>query len=69
MRFLTLTLLSLATSVLARPESCESTATEKLHEGHGHNINTGDVAGAHLGLKLPGGSGCWKGQKVQKVTA
>jgi hypothetical protein len=44
--------------------SCTSNAWEKVHEGHGHNIHDGTVGGANLGLKLPGGSGCYKGQKV-----
>jgi hypothetical protein len=64
MQFYLFAILSLASSVFSRPESCESNSLEKFHEGHGHNVNTGDVAGAHLGLKLSGGSGCWKGQKV-----
>jgi hypothetical protein len=42
---------------------CQSTEWEKIHEGHGHNINDGTVAGANLGLKLPGGNGCYKGVK------
>jgi hypothetical protein len=42
---------------------CQSNAWEKVHEGHGHNINDGSVGGAPAGLKLPGGNGCYKGQK------
>lgn len=38
-----------------------STEWEKIHEGHGHNINDGTVGGQSLGLKLPGGNGCYKG--------
>jgi hypothetical protein len=44
--------------------ACQSTSWEKVHEGHGHNINDGTVSGANLGLKLPGGTGCYKGAKV-----
>jgi hypothetical protein len=44
--------------------ACQSNSWEKIHEGHGHNVNDGTVGGANLGLKLPGGSGCYKGQKV-----
>jgi hypothetical protein len=44
--------------------ACTSNAWEKVHEGHGHNIHDGTVGGANLGLKLPGGTGCYKGQKV-----
>lgn len=40
---------------------CTSTEWEKIHEGHGHNINDGTVGGQSLGLKLPGGNGCYKG--------
>jgi hypothetical protein len=43
--------------------ACESNAWEKIHEGHGHNVNDGTVGGANLGLKLPGGNGCYKGAK------
>jgi hypothetical protein len=44
--------------------ACQSTEWEKVHEGHGHNINDGTVAGQNLGLKLPGGNGCYKGVKM-----
>jgi hypothetical protein len=64
MHFFNLIILSVASLALGRPQSCQSNAWEKVHEGHGHNINTGDVGTAHLGLKLPGGSGCYKGQKI-----
>jgi hypothetical protein len=64
MHFIDLLFLSAASLVTAWPQTCQSNAIEKIHEGHGHNINTGDVGTAHLGLKLPGGSGCYKGQKV-----
>ena len=64
MHFANLVILSIASLAVAIPQSCQSNAIEKIHEGHGHNINTGDVGTAHLGLKLPGGSGCYKGQRV-----
>jgi hypothetical protein len=64
MRFSIIALLSLAGLAVAVPQGCTSNAWEKLHEGHGHNINTGDVGGAKLGLNLPGGTGCYKGEKV-----
>ena len=67
MRFSFVALLSLAglaVALSATRAECESNAWEKIHEGHDHNINTGNVGSAHLGLKLPGGSGCYKGQKV-----
>jgi hypothetical protein len=45
------------------PQSeCTSNGWEKVHEGHGHNIN-GKVPGA-LNIPLPGGTGCYKGKKV-----
>jgi hypothetical protein len=49
--------------------ACTSNAWEKIHEGHGHNINDGTVAGKPLGLKLPGSSGCYKGAKSPSVLA
>ncbi|KAF2404300.1 hypothetical protein EJ06DRAFT_526383 [Trichodelitschia bisporula] len=43
-------------------KSCQPNSLEKVHLGHGHDINTGDLYQGgrvvHAGLKLPGGSGC-----------
>jgi len=62
---LSLVLLSVVGIAVAVPQGCSSSAWEKLHEGHGHNINNGHVGSMNLGLKLPGGTGCYKGQKVE----
>jgi hypothetical protein len=67
MYFYAVAIIFIAGLVLASPQGCQSNSWEKVHEGHGHNINTGDVGTAHLGLKLPGGSGCYKGQKVGPI--
>jgi len=42
---------------------CEMNSYEKLHAGHGHNINKANVPGA-INLPLPGASGCYKGKKI-----
>jgi hypothetical protein len=47
-------------TIAPAPANCN--AAEKLHLGHGHDINTGDLntggKTVHSPLKFPGGSGC-----------
>lgn len=67
-------LLSLAVSVLVTGSvisalpvvpKCESNAWEKVHEFHFHNINSGTFIGIPIGLRFPGGSGCYKGEATE----
>jgi hypothetical protein len=58
-----LTSLAAASPQPNRDAECKETATERLHQGHNHNVNQAKIPGA-INLPLPGGSNCWHGKKI-----